>query len=900
MEPTFFRYVWRHSRRRQLVILTLVLLALPVYFVSLTLPKAIVNGPITGGGFEETGAVQSFGRLSVPLPDAWGGELLLLSGWELDRVDMLFALSFLFLFLVFVNGGFKFFINTMKGQLGERVLRRLRYELVDRVLRFPTAYFRKLKPAEVASMVKDEVEPLGGFIGDAIILPIYQGGLALTALIFIMMQSAWLGVVALAIVLIQAFLIPILRVPILRLARERQVAARDLSGRVSEIVEAATEIHSHDTSNYERADITARLGRIYDIRYEIFRRKFFVKFLNNFFSQVTPFIFYAVGGYLAIIGRMDIGALVAVIAAYKDLPGPVKELINWDHQRQDTQVKYEQVADNFNPEGMLGPDLQAVPNTEVAPLNGTLSAAGASLSDESGARLLDRVYLTVSMDERLAVVGAAGGGKEFLGPILARLVPPTEGSVLLDGNDIQSVPEHVLGRRMAYVGQDTFVFPASLRENLLYGLKHAPVSLHLPADGAVRNAWLAQQREAVAAGNSTYTLNADWVDYASARARTPEDMDRRMIEVLKLVDLHDDLYTFGLHETIDLEAHPDFEDALLKARSVIADGLAAPEFKGLVELFRRDAYNHNATVAENILFGIPVSLAFSAERLATNPHMRRVLEEAGLTSSFLEMGASIAETMADMFSDLPLDDPFFEQFSFVSSADLAACRDVAMRVARDGFDGLSADDEALLLSLPFRYAESRHRLDLIDPALEAWLLNAREIFARTLPADQAGAVAFFEDDKINPAAGVQDNLLLGRIVYGQAMAEDRVGGLIRRVLEEMDLVPIILSIGLDHRVGLGGKGLTVAQRQKLGLARALLKHPDMLIVDSALAVLESASQNAVVANILEWPNLRGLIWILVRPDLSDRFDRTVVIENGRVRDLGADTGYQPADLSLQG
>ena len=55
-----------------------------------------------------------------------------------------------------------------------------------------------------------------------------------------------------------------------------------------------------------------------------------VKFINNFLAQVTPFLFYVIGGYLALQGRLDIGQLVAVIAAYKDLPGPMKELIDWD------------------------------------------------------------------------------------------------------------------------------------------------------------------------------------------------------------------------------------------------------------------------------------------------------------------------------------------------------------------------------------------------------------------------------------------------------------------------------------------------------------------------------------------------------------------------------------------
>jgi len=54
------------------------------------------------------------------------------------------------------------------------------------------------------------------------------------------------------------------------------------------------EIHAHDTSNWERAEISARLGKIFRIRFELYQRKFLVKFLNNLLSQVTPFLFYTV------------------------------------------------------------------------------------------------------------------------------------------------------------------------------------------------------------------------------------------------------------------------------------------------------------------------------------------------------------------------------------------------------------------------------------------------------------------------------------------------------------------------------------------------------------------------------------------------------------------------------
>jgi len=92
------------------------------------------------------------------------------------------------------------------------------------------------------------------------------------------------------VVAVQGIIIPKLRKRLLVLGRERQLTARALAGRIAECVEGAAEIHAHDTSNYERAEISARLGRIFRIRFELYQRKFMVKFLNNFLSQVTPFL----------------------------------------------------------------------------------------------------------------------------------------------------------------------------------------------------------------------------------------------------------------------------------------------------------------------------------------------------------------------------------------------------------------------------------------------------------------------------------------------------------------------------------------------------------------------------------------------------------------------------------
>src|SRR5712691_8016148 len=217
MQRNLFAYIWRHSRPEQIVILSLVVLAQVFYFMSLTVPKSIVNNGIQGNAFKQHTTIP-FLAWELDLSAIFHGKTLrLFEGFQVDQLTYLIVMSFVFLGAVIINGQFKKSINTQKGRMGERMLRRLRYELYDRILRFPPAHFRKVKQAELATMVKDEVEPLGGFIGDAFVQPAFLGGQAITALVFILGQSMWLGGIAVLVLALQVIIIPILRKPVLTL-----------------------------------------------------------------------------------------------------------------------------------------------------------------------------------------------------------------------------------------------------------------------------------------------------------------------------------------------------------------------------------------------------------------------------------------------------------------------------------------------------------------------------------------------------------------------------------------------------------------------------------------------------------------------------------------------------------
>jgi len=857
MEPTFLKFITRYSFRQQIFIVALTLASFPFLYASLELPKIIINKAI--GSDQITRKLFSY---------------------EFSQVEFLLILCFLFLALVAINGAFKYVINVLKGQLGERMLRRLRYMLFTRVLRFPSTRFRRVSQGEIVSMITAEVEPLGGFIGDAIALPVFQGGTLLTILVFMFVQDFVLGLAAISLYPFQMYVIPKLQKQVNALAKERVRTVRRLSERISEAVSGIDEIHVHDASEWHRSDFSNFGDRIYEIRYKIYRKKFFIKFLNNFLAQVTPFFFFAIGGYLVITGSLTFGALVAVLSAYKDLSSPWKELLQWYQQKEDTKVKYEQLIEQFEAPDLL-PELWHQPIAEQPPhLQGQVLMSNVSVEEEGGVKLLDSANIQFSVRDKVAFVGPAGSGADIAARLLARLLSPTTGTIHIGSDNLASLPEGVTGRRMAYVGTGVTIGQGTISDALYYGLRHAVV--REPSYKGEET--LQRQRfieEAQSTGNSISDLRAEWIDYDEIGVHGPDALFKHVVECLRSVSLEDEIFSFGLNKTIGPNHSAALTEAILEIRRTLRDRLKDSRYRGLVEPFERERLNHNMSIAENLLFGRPIGPVFDLRHIGDNAYMLSILDQVELTETFQIIGLQVAGILVDLFEGLQPGHEFFERFSFIDSETLPELRAVVQRLSIGNLKNADPNDVSLFMSVPFQLVPARHRLGLLNERIEQQLLKARHAFAENLPDMYRDSIAFFDPNAFVNSATIQDNILFGKLVYGRPKAQETVGELMRTVIDELGLRQLILKVGLEFEVGVAGRRLSSGQRQKLGLARALLKKPDMLIVDQATAVLDPHSKMSVQRTLLSENKDFGVVWVVGEEFPTEQFDRVVRFEAGR-------------------
>lgn len=839
MERNLYRYIIRRSLRHQLILTAIIFVSIGVGLIPLDLQKRIINQAIAMGD----------------LPAL----LWLCAG---------------FLVAVLAAAALKYVITNYIGWISETMLSNLRRDLYQRILRFPLPHFRNTSPGQLIAMIVGEVEELGIFFGEALSTPI-QHGLTLIALIgYMAYLNPWMALAGVAIYPFQIWLIPKLQRRVSELSRERVKLVRGLSDRIQESVTGVQEIYANDTVAFESSVFGGWLERIFRVRIRIYNLKYLIKQLNNFLAKLGPFLLFLIGGWLIITraGSFDVGSLVAFLSAYERLNEPWRELLNYYQQKDVAEVKYEQVIANFEVPGLRPPfAAEERPPEPLPELAGAYEARGASVVLDGTTAALDKVQFVTPPHEHIAIVGTPGSGRSTLTLVLAKLYGYS-GTLLLDRMELAEVPSAVAGRRIAYIGSEPRLFTGTLFENLVYGLRHPPAR----AAAAARDG----------GGDGTNGGPVDWLDLAPVGVADRAGLIAAILETARLVGLEQDLFAFGLRATIDPEQKPEIAARLLTARRLVMERFAREGGEAAVEFFDRDRFAAYASIGENILFGQSAAPELALDRLAEHEHFRRVIAEVDLRGPLLALGAQLAREMVEIFKDIPADHELFANFSLITATELPEYVRLVSRLEPGAPDDLSAEDQQRLIALSLRLIPARHRLGRIDPSFTAKVVAARRRLAETLPPPLAAAFFPYDRERYSAHGTLLDNILFGKVIATSSLAVKKVSTIAEEVLTTHNLRDAVMEAGLDYYVGLGGSRLSPVQRQKVALARALLKRPQILILDEAASIFEEPRRAEIHERLTEAMQGGTIIAVLERPELARYYDRVLVLDAGKVAEAG--------------
>ncbi|MCH9748615.1 MAG: cyclic nucleotide-binding domain-containing protein [Alphaproteobacteria bacterium] len=859
MERSLFAFIWKYSKRDQLTLLAITLTLFPLLYLTLELPKRIINDAIGA----KSGVIAAY-------------------GFEFSQIEYLTVLSAAFLIAVFVHGIFKMRINTMKGILAERLLRRLRYKLIARILRFPQPYFERTSQGELVSMVTAESEPMGGLMGDALAQPVLQAGQMLTILGFLFFQSITFGLAACALIPVQAWLIPRLQKQINLLNKKRVVQVRALAADIGEGAAGASTLRVNGGWRYQMAMIGDRLGHLFNIRFEIYQKKFFMKFINNFITQLTPFLFYSIGGYLVIKGEVTIGALVAALAAYKDLSSPWKELLAYYNQSADMSLRWDTITERFAPDGMIEEDLFYGTPTDIPSLAGDITLDHMTVRDGDGNPVLEDISTVFPGGSLIGITAPNEEDRRALAEVLTRETLPNSGAVILSGQNIKSLHQAVIAKRIGHATSRPVMFRGTFGKNVLMPVRFAPTKNVVDTDFA---------REALRTGNSPDMLQANWLDPTIAGLENSSYLQKWWSELIEGMGSESALIRRAMDQTCNTNNNPELCDELVKLRPELADEIAKNNLNRFVHYFDPNKYNPALPVLDNLLYSTPRK-SITPEDLTAKVDFLQLLYDLNLADDLEALARNVIDLLRQIFGTTGTDHPLFLKVGL----DVSVYESALNLVTRSPLGTpIEKVDLALLLSVL-----SRVTAEQIDEAFQDNIYNnildMRQQHAATLQALMDDLYAPITSNKYLTGLSVLENALYGKLSDNSGLRGDDIRKLVLDLLSVKGLKPLVLELVFEVPISLGGANLPSLFAEPLSISRASIKRPDILILDQVMASYDADAKEVLYINLRKLLPETTLIFLNDAFDDEKVFDHHYEVQQGRL--VGAKGERTAADSDV--
>lgn len=294
----FYRYIWRVSGKHQVFLSLLAVALFVVQLVPLELQRRIINNAAEGAEYQTIA-----------------------------------VLCLVYVLVVLVQGSLKYVLNMYRGSVSEAANRRLRLDM-NPAAKADVADGPGSQDEGVAiSIIVSEVEAVGGFIGSSFSDPVLNGGILLSIFGYMLYTQPLLALVAFILFCPQLLFLPFLQEAINQRTESRIRTLRALS---SDIVnEAADRAGVREEKTFRR-----RVREVYRLNIAIFYRKFGMSFLINLFHHLGTIGILAVGGWLLLQGKTEMGTIVAFISGINRMNDPWGDLVSFVRDLTNAGVKY--------------------------------------------------------------------------------------------------------------------------------------------------------------------------------------------------------------------------------------------------------------------------------------------------------------------------------------------------------------------------------------------------------------------------------------------------------------------------------------------------------------------------------------------------------------------------------
>jgi ATP-binding cassette subfamily B protein len=366
------------------------------------------------------------------------------------------------------SGALSVATTAVANTVGQLVMNDLRVAVYAHLQRMPLAFFTRTRTGEVLSRVFNDVGGVDNVVNTTV-SSVVQNGLTTLAIAVALFVLDW-QLAILGLVIVPLFLLMTLRLGRRRraLAGSRQRRLARLTTLVEESLSVAGVLLTKTTGNAAalRDRFAAESREISRVAREAALAGRWQMASRRSALTAVPALVYWVAGLALAYGASptSIGTVVAFTSMLNRLVGPATAAQSVGQEFATSTALFARIFEVLD----LPVEIADRPDAkELEVQRGAVRLAGVSFRYEDTWTLRD-IDLEIPAGTTTALVGATGSGKTTLAYLVARLYDASEGAVLVDGVDVRDVTLDSLAAAVGLVSQETYLFHASVRENLRF------------------------------------------------------------------------------------------------------------------------------------------------------------------------------------------------------------------------------------------------------------------------------------------------------------------------------------------------------------------------------------------------------------------------------------------------
>ncbi|MDR1013485.1 MAG: ABC transporter ATP-binding protein/permease [Coriobacteriales bacterium] len=382
--------------------------------------------------------------------------------------DAIARILFLLACLYLASALFQFVQGFVMAGVANNVCYSLRRDIDGKIMRLPFSYYDKVATGDVMSRITNDVDAIQQSLNQSL-TQIVTSVTSLVGILVMMLSISW------SMTLIAVVTLPVSAVVVALIVGRSQkhfTAQQEHLGEVNGMVEENFGAHTIVRAFNGEARALEQFSQGNDLLYGAAWRANFLSGMMmpimNIIGNLGYVVVCVVGGYLALNGRVTVGDIQAFMQYMRNFQQPIVQVSQASNVIQQTLAAAERIF-GFLAEEEVVPDVADEEAVDPASVVGAVRFEHVRFGYEEGKPVIRDFSAKVEPGQKIAIVGHTGAGKTTVVKLLMRFYDVDAGAILVGGEDIRRFRRDDLRSLFGMVLQDTWLYNASIADNIRYG-----------------------------------------------------------------------------------------------------------------------------------------------------------------------------------------------------------------------------------------------------------------------------------------------------------------------------------------------------------------------------------------------------------------------------------------------